>query len=749
MTSHRQSLIGAAIPRIEDARFISGHGIYADDLQFEGTLHSHIVRSSWAHGKIQQIDVDAVRQMPGVRLVLTGADLEAAGLALVPVDLPPPGATFESWTATPQPVLANETVRYVGDPVAFIVADTIEQAKTAAESFVIDVEEAEPLTDLLLADPDFVYEEGDAARTRAAIASAHQVVQAQLPVHRVDAFPLEPRGCLATYGDSIFTLYVSTQRVQILQRALADRVFKVPRDRFRVVAPDTGGGFGQKNGLYPEYVLCVEAARRLQRPVKWIPDRSEVLSAGCHARDNHFSVSAALDQKGRITAIEATRRLNMGAYVSSRGMVPVQNGLTHLTGVYAIPTAHVRVEGVFTNTAPTCSYRGAGRPENVYACERLIDMVARSSGMDPISWRRANLLKRAELPWVSPLGTHFDDQDFAGLLDAALAKLDHAGFEHRRAKAARSGRARGFGVALFAEELHGSHEPFPARIELVHDRLEVVVGTGSAGHGHETTFLQIVASRLGIPIEALVFRQSDTFRMAEGAGTAASWSLTLGGSSVQLAADAAVEKGQDIAEDLLEASRDDVRFEQGRFFVIGTDRSIGWKDIFNAVPNFAVSAVFNGTGQTVNSSCHACEVEIDLETGSWRLLDYAIAQDSGLVVNPMIFVGQLHGGLAQGLGQTLMEGIVYEASSGQLTSGSLMDYALPRASDMPAVHAALFATPAQDNPLGVKGVGESAATGAPVAAANAIMDALWRFGVLHLDPPLTAQKIWEAVRSQK
>jgi aerobic carbon-monoxide dehydrogenase large subunit len=749
VTGRTRLLIGQPVLRREDLRFVSGIGQFVDDLSPAGVLHGFTVRSSWSHGKNLQVDAYAARRMPGVHLILTADDLVQADIAHVPVDLPPPGHSFETWSASPQPVLARDKVRYVGDAIAFVVAETVDAARDAAEALGIQLTELEPVMDINSAKADFSYREGDAEAVTAAMNSAVLVVNATITINRIDALPLEPRGCIGDFSDGQFTLHVSTQRVQIIQRALADRVFKVPRERIRVVAPDTGGGFGQKNGLYPEYVLCLEAARLLGRPVKWIPERSETLSAGCHARDNIFSVSAGIDAAGRMTAVDAVRGINMGGYASSRSMVPVQNGLTHLTGVYGIQAAHVRVEGVLTNTAPTCSYRGAGRPENVYACERLVDMIARRIGRDPIAFRRANLVPRTRMPWTSPLGTRFVKHDFELLLDSALESIDHAGFAARRARSAESKRLRGFGVCLFAEDLHGSPEPIKARLEWTGEQLDLVVGTGSAGHSHETTFLQVAADTLAMPMERLGFRQSDTARMAEGVGTAASWSTTLGGSSVKLAAEAAIERGRDVAGRILEASSPDIIFDNGIFRIAGTDRSVSWDQVFAAQPDFRADGCFNGSGQNVAAACHACEVEVDQETSVCTILAYAIAQDSGNVINPRIFEGQLHGGMAQGIGQSWFEQIVYDPASGQLLTGSLTDYAIPRASDLIPICTSIRPTPAYDNPLGVKGVGEAAATGAPAAFANAVLDALWPLGIVHIDPPFTSEKLWQAIERAK
>jgi carbon-monoxide dehydrogenase large subunit len=680
--------------------------------------------------------------MPGVRLILTAEMLAEAGLDFVPVDIPPPGRSFDDWEPPAQPILARGQVRFVGEIVAFVVADTANQGRDAAEALNIQFEDLPPILDVRRQAPIFEYEEGEAEAVASAMTAAVKIVRATILNNRIDAAPIEPRGCIGCYEDERFTLYVSTQRVQIIQRSLADRVFRIPRERIRVVGPDTGGGFGQKNGLYSEYVLCLEAARRLRRPVKWIPDRAEALSGDCHGRDNLFTMEAGINRQGQLAAIRATRLMNMGAYASSRSMVPVQNGITHLTGVYAVPVAHVSVRGVLTNTAPTCSYRGAGRPENVFCCERLIDIVARTLGRDPIEFRRANLIKSQAMPWISPLGTTFDSHNFADLLNRALSMLDYESLPARRTESAENRKLRGFGVSLFAEDLHGSAEPIPARLTLEGELLHLIVGTGSAGHGHETSFLQITAETLELPLDRLAFRQSDTDLMSDGLGTAASWSMTLGGSSVRLAADAAVRKASEIAANILEASVHDILLQNGHFKVSGTDLLLEWDDIFCAEPNFFATGSFEGTGRNVPAGCHGCEVEVDPDTGLVTLVGYSVAQDSGVVINPMIFEGQIHGGVAQGVGQGWLEEISFDAESGQLLSGSFTDYALPRASDLPLFYSDISETAAVDNPLGVKGVGESGATGSTPAFVNAVLDALWPFGIINIDPPLTSQKIW-------
>jgi carbon-monoxide dehydrogenase large subunit len=755
-------LVGRRILRREDGRFLTGRGTFVDDLSSDDMLVGVVVRSPHPHAKLLSLDFDAARAMPGVHLVMGYADLASVGLSTVPLDLRPPGPVAGA-PAAEQPILANGWVRYVGDPVAFIVAETMAQARDAAEAVTADYESLPAVVGLkeALAGEAFAWSgahtnlvfdhvEGNPEAVATAFAQAAHVVSLEVLSNRIDAVPLETRGCIGDYrpDDKQFVLHVSTQRVHIIQRALADRVFRVPRERMRVIAPDTGGGFGQKNGLYPEYVLCLEAARRIGRPVKWVAERSEALQSDCHGRDNLFTAEAAVDAEGRILAVRATRLMNMGAYTAPRAMVPVPNGLTHLTGPYAVSAAQVRVQGVLTNTACTSPYRGAGRPENVYCCERLMDLIARKLAIDPIELRRRNLVRPEMQPWTSPLGTTFDNVDFAGLLDRALAAIDHGGFAARRRQSEASGLLRGVGVCLFAEDLHGSEEPIPAHLLWRNGRLAVMVGSGSAGHGHETSFLQLAADRLGLPMELLEFVQSDTAQIPDGVGTAASWSITLGGSSVHCAADAAIEKGRSIAAGLLETPVDRVTFSGGLFRVAGTNRVAAWDEIFRAEPRFRVSASFPGSGQSVPVGCHACEVEVDPDTGGIRVTAFAVAQDSGVLVNPMLVEGQLHGGVAQGIGQGWREEIVYD-ESGQLVSGSLMDYGLLRAADLPNIATVLTETPEASNPLNVKGVGEAAATGSTPAFVNAVLDALAPLGVHHIEAPLTPQRVWRAIAAAR
>lgn len=752
------SWIGKRLRRQEDHRFLAGRGQFVDDLAADGVLHGVVVRAPLAHAWLRALDLDAARAVPGVRLVLSAADLDAAGIGTLPLDLKPPGAAVPGAHPALQPVLVAEEVRFTGEAVAFVVAETREAARDGAEAVIAEYDPlpAVVTVEQALDGPDLAWAgsvtnlalrhaEGDAEAATAAFAVAAHVVGIALDVHRVEALPMEPRGCIGAFDPATgFTLQVSTQRVHLIQRALADHIFRVPRTQVRVVAPDTGGGFGQKNGLYPEYVLCLEAARRLGRLVKWIAERTESFASNNHGRDNHFRAEAALDGAGRLLAMRATRAMNLGAYTSPRSMIPVRNGLTHLTGVYRVPAAHIAVAGLLSNTACTSPYRGAGRPENVYLCERLVDRIARRLGADPVAFRRANLVRTEAMPWTSPLGTRFAGVDPGAMLERCLDLADHTGFADRRAASAARGLLRGFGVALFAEDLHGSHEPLPAHLRAEAGRLVLLVGSGSAGHGHETAFRQLAAERLGLAPEEIGFVQSDTARIPDGIGTAASWSLTLGGSSVHLAALAAIEAARGVAARLLGVPGDSVAFDAGLFRSGASNRALGWADILAAEPGFAVSAAYPGHGETLPVGCHAAEVEVDPETGIIHLLRFGVAQEAGVLLNPMLVEGQLHGGVVQGVGQGWMEAIRYDAD-GQLLSGSLMDYAAPRASDLPDIATTLSETVAEENPLGVKGVGEAAATGSTAAFVNAVLDALVPLGVEDIATPVTPERVWAAI----
>lgn len=760
----QKGIIGEGIPRLEDERFLTGRGAYLDDLDAPGMLHLQVVRSPHAQARLVAIELGAARTLPGVRLAASAADLAADGLGPIGLDFRPPGIAGDdpAWPAPLQPALAASRAVYAGEPVALVVADTLEAARDAAEAVAVTFEPLEAEADTATAAgsrthvwpafPDnvaFEHAIGDAAATEAALAGAPHVVRARVTMPRVVASPIEPRSALAQPEGTGLVLHVGTQRPHGLRQMLAEQVFRIDAATLRVASSDVGGGFGAKNSLYPEYILCLWAARRLQAPVKWLATRSESLLADQHARDDVFELALGTTRDGRFLALSVDRVVNLGAYAAPRAFVPTHNGLALLAGFYRIPTAHARVRGVFTHTSPTTVYRGAGRPEVVYACERLVDIAARELGLDALELRRRNAL-RADTGPVNAFGATFGTARFGEVLERALDAIDHAGFSARRQASRAAGRLRGIGLAWFVENLHGPAKTRPAwlRADAAGERFEVVTGTTSNGQGHETAFLQVAADRLALPLEAFRYVQGDTATVPDGAGTGASWSATLTGSSLVLAAEAAIAQGRAIAAGLLEAAAADITYAAGGFAIAGTDQRVGWREIFAAQPGFTAEGHFDAYHEGYPVACHACECEVDPETGAVDLQRYVVAQDAGRLINPVIAAGQLHGGVAQGIGQALLEEARYDAASGQLVSGSLMDYALPRASDLPALECAFVDGPPGDNPLGVKGIGEAGATGSAPAVVNAVLDALAPLGLAHIDMPLTPATVWRALRSR-
>lgn len=734
--------------RLEDQRLLTGEARFVEDLLRPGTLHAGFVRSPHARARIVSIDVSGAAAMPGVRQILTAETLRTLGIAKLPIDVPLPGqpAGEERPGAYRQAVLAENRIAFAGEAVACVVADSREAAKDAAEAVLIEY-----LPDTSAVNyPDgnrsfFTFGNGDQEAVEHAFTHDRRVVTLDVVNGRIAGMAMETRGCIAEWeAESGYLLRTGTQRPHNMQHALADSILDEPRERVRVMIHDVGGGFGTKNGIYPEYVACLAAARLLKRSVGWIAERGEDFLASNHGRDNLFRIKAALDGQGLVAALAARRHINFGAYVAPRGMVPAANGLTHLTGVYRIPRAYVAVEGHLTNTVPTASYRGAGRPESVHCCERFIDFIAREQGEDPFAFRRRMIAPPGT--GATALGSDYGAADFAMLLDQAEAVADKEGFPGRREESEARGLRRGLGVALIVEDLHGSPSPAPARLRLWDGRLHLLSGTASAGQGHETAFLQIISEKLGIPLQSLGFVQGDTAAVPDGIGSAASWSATLAGSSTHLVALEAIAAGKRVAARLFEAAEADIAFAEGQFLVAGTDRVCGWRQIFASEPDFAADAVFDDHGCTAPAGCHICEVEVDPETGSVSLERYVLVEETGRVINAQIVHGQLHGGLAQGIGQGWMEEIRYDADSGQLLTGSLMDYAVPRAADLPAFEIHLATTPDPGNPLGVKGIGEAGATGGTPAFVNAAVDALWPLGVKHIDMPLTPHRVWQAIQ---
>ena len=755
--------IGQPVERFEDPRLLRGEGRFIHDLNLPGQAHVVLVRSPHAHARIVAARLAAARAAPGVLGAFTVEDLLADGLGTSRVSLArrrPDGAPM-FWRA--HPGLAADRVRHVGDPVAAVVASSLMQAKDAADLVEIDYEALPSVTEASRAAaagaaavwdgcPDNicnVFEAGDAAAAAAAFARAERIVRRRYVVQRVHAQYLEPRGALGEYDarSSRYTLHLDVQYPHRVRDLLAERVFKLPPAQVRVVSGDVGGAFGAKGWVYVEHRLVLWLAKKLGRPVKWTCERSEAALADEHGRDLVSEAELALDAEGHFLALRVRNVNNLGAYVSSnRQLQPTFANLGSLVGMYAFRAAHVHVTGVFSNTSPTAPYRGSGRPEAIYVLERLIDDAARELGIDRVELRRRNLVPSSAMPYRTALTFTYDCGEFEQVMDQALALGDWAGFPARREAARGRGRLRGIGIANAIERAAAPPGGESVRIRFdAKGRPALFMGTKSQGQGHETTFRQIAAEKLGLAPQDFEYVEGDTDRVAQGLGTFGSRSAALGGSALALAAERIIARGRQIAAQLLEAAEADVAFAEGRYAIAGTDRSIALADVARA-ETLDEQAAFVPAQETFPNSCHVCEVEIDPETGAVQLCGYAVVDDVGTVINPLTLKGQVHGGVAQGLGQVLMERMVYEPESGQLLTASFMDYAMPRADALCAMRVDSHPVPTALNPLGVKGAGEAGTVGALAACMNAILDALAPLGVRELDMPATSEAVWRALR---
>jgi carbon-monoxide dehydrogenase large subunit len=758
--------IGQSVLRVEDQRFLTGGSRYVDDIQLPHMLHGAVVMSPHAHARIKNIDISAAMKSPGVHLVLTGADAKQENLGGIPPLFMPEDMGGPKGYRTFRPLLEPAKARYVGDRIAFVVADTSEQARIAAELVeihweplpaVVNVEDAakegapKVWDDNAAGNLAFPLMMGNKETTEAAFAKAKHKVSVRLYNNRITANAMEPRACIGDFANDSFTLYTSSQNPHGVRSILAGAVLKLPEIKLRVIAPDVGGGFGMKGDIYPEDGLVLWAARKLGRPVKWVATRTESMLGDNHGRDQLISAEMALDDNGKILGIRAQALHAVGAYVTNAGVVPVLCALRNIPNVYVVPAMLVASKATFTHTTPLGPYRGAGRPEASYVIERLMDEAARQLALDPVELRRRNYIPPSAMPynttagWTvgAAVGWTYDSGDFARLTDRCLELADWGG--------------RGF---IYYLEDSGV---FNERMELRFDpsgMVTVVAGTHSHGQGHATTYAQLVSDWLGVPFENVRLVQGDTDAVAFGRGTYASRSAMLGGSALKGAADAIIEKAKHMAAFLLEAAGADIEFKEGKFTVVGTDRSIPLTDVAKAFYRPVGPTTKFGTGLDASGSsavpptfpngCHACELEVDPETGEVFIDRYAVVDDVGRVINPMICHGQIEGALAQGIGQALMENIAFDRESGQMLSASFNDYAMPRASDLPLHYELEFIdVPAKTNPLGVKGVGEAGCVGAPPAVMNAILDALRPRGVQHLDMPATPRRVWEALQKGK
>jgi carbon-monoxide dehydrogenase large subunit len=757
-----------SIRRLEDSRFLTGRGRYVGDIAEPAALHGYVLRSPHAHALTRSIDVSSAASLPGVHLVATADDLAADGLGFMPCL-----AAVKPMIVPPRPALAAGRVRHVGDPVCFVVADSAEIARAAAELVEIDYEPLPSVVNgraALAGGAPALWEEvpgnlvyhvqrGDHAAVAEAMKTAAHIVEVDVTNNRVIVVPLEPRAGIARYDAATDTmdLELTGQGLHGIRRQLAEFIFNVPPERIQLHAPDVGGGFGMKNFLYPEWILLLWAARKLQRPVRWLADRAEDFVMGAQGRDIEATARIALDPSGRIMALDVAMVANLGAYLSGNGPgASVVAASTAQGGVYDIPAIAVDVRGALTNTTPVDAYRGAGKPEANYIVERAIEAAARALGRDPADLRRQNLI--AAFPHKTAMGMAIDSGDFVANLDAAVARLP--GFEARRADAHARGRLRGLGVACFLETSRGAPNE-GAEVQFEPDgSVMIAVGTESNGQGHETSFAQIASKHLGLPIEVFRYVQADTRAVKSGAGHGGARSMHMGGAALVRAMDAALAKARKLAAHLLQASEHELDYDRGRFTVRGSDRAVDLASLAASAQEAAnlPDGMLPGLGEhvlnvtdvfTFPSGCHVAEVEIDPETGAVDLLSYTAVDDYGRLINPMLTEGQVQGGLAQGIGQALLEHTVYDPQSGQLLSGSLMDYTLPRATDLPFFDIELVERPTGANPLGVKGSGQAGCIGAPQTVMAAVLDALRPAGVGRLEMPATPARVWEALQGAK
>ena len=762
-----------SVRRLEDVRFLTGRGRYVDDISEPAALHGHFVRSPHAHASIRSLDAAQARALPGVRLVATSDDLAADGLGTMPCL-----AAVKPMIVPPRTALATGRARHVGDPVAFIVADSADISRAAAELLEVDYEALPAVVDgraALEAGAPVLWDEapgnlvyhvqrGDHEAVAAAMKQAAHVIEVEVVNNRVVVVPLEPRSGLARYdvANDTLDLELTGQGVHGIRRQLAEFVFKVEPERIRLHAPDVGGGFGMKNFLYPEWILLLWAARRLGRPVRWLADRAEEFVTGAQGRDIQAAAKLGLDASGRILALDVAMVANLGAYLSGNGPgASVVAASTAQGGVYDIPAIAVDVRGAVTNTVPVDAYRGAGKPEANYIVERAIEAAARVLGRDPAELRRQNLIR--SFPHRTAMGMAIDSGAFADNLEAAVRRANAEDFERRRAEAKARGRLRGIGVGCFLETSRGAPNEWAETRFHADGSVTIAVGTESNGQGHETSFPQIASRHLGLPIEAFRYVQADTGATRSGAGHGGARSMHMGGAALVKAMDAALAKARRLAAHLLQAGEHELDYKQGRFVVKGSDRSVDLatlagsaKDAANLPDGMAPEAeglgeqVLNVTDVfTFPSGCHVAEVEVDPETGATALVRYTAVDDYGRLINPMLTEGQVQGGVAQGIGQALTEHTVYDEQSGQLLSGSLMDYALPRADDLPSFDIELVERPTAANPLGVKGSGQAGCIGAPQTVMAAILDALRPAGVDRLEMPATPARVWDALQRAK
>ena len=786
-TPSEDGYIGKPLRRREDARFVRGQGLYVDDVVLPGLVWCAFVRSPHAHARIVSVSTRAAAARPGVLLTLTADDWAKAGHGELTVVHPMPFGDGRPMNAAPRPAFARDKVHHVGDIVAAVVADTRFAAEDAAEAVEIAYDPLSAVTtprDAVAPGAPLVHEQfgsnlvfeierGDRGKAETAIASAAKVVELSLNNNRLSANPIEPRSYLCDYDAARdrYTLYATTQQPHYLRRWLSVYTLHIPEHKIRVISPDVGGAFGVKGNFAVEVSTVVWAAQLLRRPVKWTATRTETFLSDAQARDHDTTARMGFDRDGRIVAMQIDTLAALGGYLSNFApSIPGNSYPQTVTGLYKTPNLHLRVRGVYTNTVPVDAYRGSGRPEATWTNERLIELGARELGIDVVEMRRRNLISRSEFPYSAPGGRVYDSGDPPALLDRLLTIADYAALRREQAELRGRGVLLGIGLAAFVDKAGtgpsanlakrgGLHGGWESAIVRVHSDGKVTIFSGSHSHGqgHEITFCQIAADRLGLPIDEIRLVEGDTDQIPFGNGTWGARSASVAGTAVYRAAGKVVDKARRFAAQLLECAEGDVDYGRGTFTVRGTDRAVAFAEVADAAyhgavlppgcsPGLEVAEFYDPPDTNDPQAIHLAVVAVDAETGAVQLRALYAADDCGVVINPMIVEGQVHGGLAQGIGQALTERIVYDRASGQLLTASFLDYGMPRASDLPAFHTTFIATPAPSNPLGVKGASESGAIGAPAAIGNAVIDALWHLGVRDITLPITSETVWRALR---
>ena len=762
---------GQSVRRTEDIRFVTGHGQYTDDLRFDNETFVAFTRSPQAHAKIKSIDISAAKAAPGVVAVLTQADVEAAGAQAMPSMTPMQSRDGSMPKAVDKTLLAKEQTTFVGEAIAMVIAETYAQARDAAELVAVDYEEL-PAAGTLEAAPNapaifevapnnesFDWISGKEAETNEAFARAAQTAKIDVVQNRIVVNSMETRNAIGVYdkASDSYVLYSGSQGAGGLRDRVA-RVVGVENTKVRVVTPDVGGGFGMKAGAYPEQALVLIAAKITGRPVRWSSDRTEAFLTDQHGRDTWTKAEIALDKDGKILAVRVTGTANMGGYMTFFApFIPTLAGGRILGGVYRVPNLFVNIKGYFSNTAPVNAYRGAGRPEAAYMMERLMDAAAAKTGIDRVELRKRNLITPEELPYKNWWGIPYDSGNYPHMLEEGLKRAGMGDFDKRKKEAAARGKLRGFGFGYYVE-ITAAMGNEPAAVKFTENGgVELYVGTQSNGQGHETAYAQLVAEKLGVPFESITVKQGDS-AWVNGGGTGGSRSLNMAGGALLAASDEVIKKGKTAAGQVLQAGGNEVTFDVvedvGRFRVAGTDRGVSVGELAvtlkrEQLPGFETGldsdAIYNGAASTFPNGCHVCEAEVDPDTGEAKIVSYHVLDDFGRVINPMLVAGQVHGGVAQGLGQAILENCVYDPETGQCLTASFTDYAMPRAEDIPDVDFAYEEIPCKTHAMQAKGCGEAGTVGAMPAVVSAVCDAI---GVLHVDMPLTPERVWRAMQDR-